>query len=201
MLLLLTLFIFQYLLYSKNKVMQIVLAVLIVAILGTSILTFINSNFSLLVSRAGEDTRSGVEEFFFQSFQGKELDWLVGRGINGTYYCPIFRNPNRDVIETGYLHMILKGGLVYLLTFILFLLFSMYLGFFKSKNTMTRAMAFYIFMRFIALIPFGLPSFSFEYVVLWIFIAFCQSNKFRSFNDQAIKRIFIPKDSIKKTAI
>ena len=134
-----------------------------------------------------EDTRTGVETMFLKSFEGKTLDWLVGRGINGTYYCPIFKEVNRGIIETGYLYIILKGGIVNLALYVYFLLYSAYLGFFRSKNMLTKAMAFYLLVHFILLKPWGIPSFSIEYVVVWIFVLFCQSETWRMKSDTVIK--------------
>ncbi|WP_259013907.1 hypothetical protein [Emticicia fluvialis] len=196
-LIILAFFIFQFISSSKSKGIKIILITLIITILGTSALTYLNSTFSLLFSRLGEDTRSGVEDYFFKSFEGKLVDWIFGRGINGTYYCPIFKDLYRNVIETGYLNMILKGGIIHLIGFVFFLVHSSYLGLFKSKNTLSRAMSLYLVMHLIALVPFGIPSFSFQYVVLWIFIACCQSIKFRSLDNLSLIKYILNSSSSK----
>ena len=76
------------------------------------------NTFKSMSQRAKEDTRSGVEEFFFADFLTSPIeDWIWGRGMDGGYYQEMFDsetgeiNTNRTAIETGYLYMILKGGI------------------------------------------------------------------------------------------
>ena len=44
------------------------------------------SIFGFAIDRGNEDTRTGVEEYFYNDMNTK--DWILGRGINGEYYCP-----------------------------------------------------------------------------------------------------------------
>ena len=82
--------------------------------------------FNRMSSRATEDSRSGVEELFFVDFASSPAeDWIFGRGMDGGYY-QIVKNEdtgevsdNRKGIETGYLHLVLKGGLVYAVCIVL----------------------------------------------------------------------------------
>ena len=148
---------------------------------------YADSTFSFFVKRLDEDTRTSVVEYFMKSFKGKTLDWVIGRGINGTYYCPIFDQPNRGTIETGYLNLILKGGIVYLALYVFFLLHSAILGFFRTNNMLTKAISFYLILHIIYLIPYGLPAFNFEYLIVWIGILYCQSAKWRMYTDEEIK--------------
>lgn len=178
-----------YVIASKKGtgVLKFILGITIF-IVGIAIFNvYAGSTFSFFLSRLDEDTRSGVVDHFFQSFQGRTLDWIIGRGINGTYYCPIFDNFYRGTIETGYLHIILKGGLIYLALYLFFLAHSAYLGFFRTKNMLTKAMALYLFSHIIYLVPWGLPAFNFEYIILWICVFYCQSKEWRMFSDITIK--------------
>ncbi len=97
--------------------------------------------FKSMTQRAKEDTRSGVEELFFADFLTSPIeDWIWGRGMNGGYYQEILNsetgeiNTNRTTIETGYLYMILKGGIVYALIITLFIIISSLKGY-KNKET------------------------------------------------------------------
>lgn len=160
-----------------------------VFIVGIAIFNvYAGSTFSFFLSRLHEDTRSGIVEYFYESFKGKTWDWIIGRGINGTYYCPLFVNFNRGEIETGYLHIILKGGLIYLAFYLFFLAHSAYLGFFRTKNRLTKAMALYLVAHIIYLVPFGLPMFNFEFIIIWISILYCQSKEWRTYTDLEINK-------------
>ena len=60
------------------------------------------------------------------SFTGVE-EWLFGRGMDGTYRSPSVAEldtMNRRGIETGYLNIILHGGLFLLFPYIIILLYS-----------------------------------------------------------------------------
>ena len=188
-LIILIFFLFLYV-RTTNKASKIFKLTLIttIIIVGISIfITYADSTFSFFLSRLDNDTRSSVEYYFFQSFKGETIDWIIGRGINGTYYCPIFDNSNRDMIETGYLHLILKGGIIYLTLYIILLAHSAYIGFFRTTNILTKAMALYLVAHILYLIPWGLPSFSFEYIIVWVCIYYCQSKKWRLYPDLEIR--------------
>lgn len=157
--------------------------------------SFGQSTFSLLMTRLDEDTRAGVEDQMIYSFKNTPLDWIIGRGIDGNYFCaPCGMTAMRGEIETGYLQLILKGGIVYLVMFVGFLLISAFKGLFQTNNTMSKAMALYLIAHIIFLLPFGLPAFNFEYLVVWICVLYCQSKEFRRLSDnQVMNMIYLYK--------
>jgi len=159
-------------------------------------LMYAQTSFALFLNRIDEgvNSRTGIEEYFFYSFKKTPFDWIFGRGINGTYLSPYLEMPHRNIIETGYLQLILSGGIINLLFFTFFLGYSAYLGFYRSNNILSKAMALYLLYHLIFLYPYGLPSFSFEYLIVWIFILYCQSREWREKSDEEIKIIL----SIKK---
>lgn len=87
--------------------------------------------FKNMAGRASEDTRSGVEELFFLDFMNSPIeDWIWGRGLDGAYAQTVVNaetgeiSDSRSVIETGYLHMMMKGGIVYDLLILSFLIIA-----------------------------------------------------------------------------
>jgi hypothetical protein len=145
--------------------------------------------FPFFFERMSEDTRSSVEYYFFRDFGGRTLDWIVGRGMSGTFYCPVFIPSNRNIIETGYLFLILKGGIINL-TFYVFLLLNSFLkGFLKGRNILVKAAAFFLFYRVLYLIPFGLPAFDITDAIVWLCVILCQSPQWRNLNNTGIKYI------------
>lgn len=154
---------------------------------------YADTTFALLISRLDEDSRSGVEWYMLKSFRDQPFDWLFGRGLNGTYFCPLFENENnqRGIIETGYLFLILKGGIINLCFFLFFLLHSFLKGLFNSNNMLIKGMSLYLLAHVIFLVPFGVPSFDIEYLLVWVFILFCQSREWRLKSDEEIKSLLI----------
>ncbi len=181
-----------------SKILKILLILLAISAAGTIFYVYSDSAFSLFLSRMEEGTnsRAGIEKYFFDSFKDKPWDWLIGRGINGTYHSPYIEMQNRNVIETGYLQLILSGGVINLFFFLFFLTYSAILGFFRSNNVLCKAMSFYLLYHIIYLYPYGLPSFSLEYLIVWIFILYCNSREWREKSDDEIKLAIFAKNVI-----
>ena len=171
---------------SKWKKVFIILSVLIlVSITAASFADL--SAFNVLADRFNQNTRSGVEDYFFTDFKGKTLDWIFGRGINGTYYCPVLDGQSyRNVIETGYLQFILKGGLILLFLYVYILLKGAFLGFFRSKNTICKAMSLFLFANVIFLFSGNTLEFSFRQILTWCCVMLCYSTSFRNLSEQML---------------
>ena len=116
------------------------------------------------------------------------IDWVIGKGMEGGYYYGE-KQPNRFWQETGFLFIILKGGVISLALFLLILLPAAYLGIFKSKNAFTRAAGIYVFVYILWLYPFGVPNFSFKYALVWISVWICYSKKLRKMPEEQMTNI------------
>lgn len=139
---------FAFLYYNKikrNASLMIPIVIFLLLSIATVMINWDNltqNTFKSMSQRAKEDTRSGVEEFFFADFLTSPIeDWIWGRGMDGGYYQEMFDsetgeiNTNRTAIETGYLYMILKGGIIYALIITLFIIISSKRG---CSNKRTR---------------------------------------------------------------
>ncbi|PZP44637.1 MAG: hypothetical protein DI598_14245 [Pseudopedobacter saltans] len=192
----LILIVFQIIVYFKRKDIKFK-SLKLVAILGILFLaTFYIANnletlFPLLRSRVDEDSRSGVEDYFYASFNGKTSDWIFGRGLTGTYFCPFFADVNRNIIETGYLNIILKGGLLSLFFYLYLLGYAFFNGLFRSKNVFIKGLSLYILLHIIILIPFGIPFYSYEFFILWVAVVCCFSKSLRILSDKEVNNILV----------
>lgn len=179
-----------YILYYVNKrtsKVWLLIMGIIVVILGFLIIKESSSGFlSLLFERGVEDTRSNVELAFYTSMD--TYSWIWGRGWFGQYYDFIFRE-YRTGMETGYLTLILRGGLVYLFLYVTVLLFSGLRGLFCSKSIFVKAFAIMILMSIFELYPFGWPTFNFKFYVIWIGVFICNSPYYLRLKDRKIKTI------------
>jgi hypothetical protein len=201
---------FVYLVYSKNRILKVVffflLAIMITLGIAYSqtLLSYFgqNSATSWFMDRITQDTRSEVEEYFYQDM--KSADWVIGKGINGQYYCPgvvegagkisIFRRG----IETDYLTIILKGGLVSLGLMLLITLPAIIKGLFHSKNLLSKASAAWIILYLAALYPAPVTTFTLNYLLVWISVGLCYSREIRNMSDDELVEFFSKKktDSI-----
>lgn len=120
--------------YYKRKNSMLVLATCLLLGISSCFIslywdTLTHDTFRNMNSRLFEDTRSRVERNFMKDFKKAPVkEWLFGRGIEGTYYhgTPFYDNgkltKHRPVIETGYLNLILKSGIIYMVIIVLLIL-------------------------------------------------------------------------------
>jgi len=201
-----------YLFYNKtielrNKVFAVALSLFL---LCGGLYMFLSNQetvFSKISERAGLNTRQEVFLGFTVEMNKDVKYFLFGKGINGTYYAPgidkaftgihlSYRNQDyRFHIENGYLQFILNGGLVYLFLFLAILIPAGYLGMFRSNNLFTKGCATVIFLWLIDMIPFGVASFSFRYLLVWVCVGICFSKRIRSMSeDEFTDLIYIDTD-------
>lgn len=186
-----------YLFSSKRKLLNIfipILLTLVVSIYATSAYKPENGIFGYLIERGKEDTRTGVELYFYDDMKTK--DWILGRGINGEYFCPDIE-PNqvtnyRDVIETGYLQIILKGGIISLGLLLLITIPAIIKGLFYSKNILSKAAAIWIMLALLSLYPIIVTAFTLRYLLVWISIGICYSKKIRQIPEDVMRKYFQP---------
>ena len=202
---------FFYLFYSKSKIMKFVfffiIAVMItiaVAYLQSIVYYFSTSELtSWFVDRIGQDSRSEVEQYFFRDL--KTIDWIIGKGINGQYFCPGVSEGigqisiYRSGIETDYLNTILKGGLVSLGLALLILIPAMFKGFFHSKNLLSKAAASWILLYLACLYPAPVSHFTLNYILVWISVGICYSRELRNMSDTDIKEALSEKKIFPET--
>lgn len=175
--------------------------VLFVALIACAGIYYLYTNtnyFDALMGRIFEDQstrfvaasgREGFTSDMIKDFNGNILYWLFGKGINGTYFTTD-GNYNRDTIEWGYMYLILKGGIIYLLTYCVVLLKAARRGFYKSNNLVCKALAIMCFLRVISLIPFGFPSVSVEFFLIWIGVKVINTEELLLMSDDEIKAYF-----------
>lgn len=194
-----------YLFYSKNTFLKVIFMMLLVIMItlgfaySRSIFGYFGqkSSTSWFIDRINQDTRSEVEEYFYQDM--KPVDWIIGKGINGQYYCPgvelgqgrisIFRRG----IETDYLTIILKGGIISLGLILLLAIPAMIKGFFSSRNLLVKAASTWILLYLLCLYPAPVTTFTLNYLIVWISIGLCYSREIRSLTDDDLIGYFSKK--------
>lgn len=159
----------------KNNKLTVVLFFILV-ISGVVYLYNKTETFDFLLGRVFEggevggefasSTREGFTNDLINDFNERVWPWIIGKGVNGYYH--LSDGGMREWMEWGYLWLVLKGGIIYLVLYVAVLLRSFYLGVFKSSNLFSRACGFICLWQVIALIPYGVPTISFNMFVVWI---------------------------------
>ncbi len=181
---------FIYLLYwfnSKRKLLMMILSWSLVLMVGAGLVYYLNNYevniFEGLEERGTQDTRTGVEVYFYGDME--QVDWIVGRGMMGEYYSPTMAAGNRrGTIETDYLNMILKGGIVNLVLLLLILIPAMINGIFRSKNTLSKAAGLWILIWLLNTYPSTVQVFSMYYMLVWISVSICYSKTIRNIPEE-----------------
>ena len=177
-----------------KKILPIILLVVVILLFYY---LFINSFFDFLLERLFDNTyahsladsgREGLVKNFIEDFNYQAYPWLVGRGINGAFVSG--EGYMRDVIEWGYLYLILKGGIIYLVVYVYIFAKAAYLGLARSRNLLSKALAFICLFRILSLIPFGLPAVSVEFFISWIGVRLLFNKDVRNMDDLEIKSYF-----------
>lgn len=181
-----------YISYSHLKLGKKIFIITISIIIMAIAVNYIINHFQYLMGRGLEDTRSGVNDAFYADMN--IIDYIFGKGINGTYYDPldIFDelNNKRTGIETGYLNIILHSGLLFFIPYTFLCFQSAIKGFFCSRNLLVKSMAIYIFINYLLLFFGSYPAYNLRFYILWIGILLCNSIYFRNMNNNMIKHYF-----------
>ncbi len=160
-----------------------------------------------------EDTRTNLFDEFYKDMSGH---MMLGKGMNGTYYYPMDETVQEDgivyseityrnIIENGYLQLLLSGGIIHIILFVLILLPASIAGIFFSSNTLSKACGILILLWLIDMFLYGMPTLSIHYVLVWISAGVCFKKSLRNKNDAEIfyelnqpgKKVFYKKSDLK----
>jgi len=125
---------------------------------------------------ASADTRTFLFVELFADMSDNEM--IIGKGALGTYYSPYFAeirsegmggdSSTRATNEVGYLFILLKGGIIMIVLYLLILIPVAYLGIFKSDNIITRMCGYYI-LTYLLLWMVSFPQeFLPKFIILWM---------------------------------
>jgi hypothetical protein len=181
-----------YVFSHKRKLFKIIFSLLLIPVIYFLGITLYNENrsgiFANITERIDENTRSVIEGYFFLDMNTQDL--LLGRGVNGQYFCPEIDINSltgyRNAIETGFLQIILKGGLISLGLLLLIAIPAMFKGIFYSKNILSKAAGVWIFLFLIDSYPATITSFTMHYLLVWISIGICYSKDLRNIPDSTL---------------
>lgn len=95
---------------SNNKVVYIIKVLTLLTFFAFFLINYYTVLFPTLAERALDDTRSGVELEIMYAINQKDALW-TGLGLNSFYYSD-YVSEVRDFVETGYLNLIFKGGII-----------------------------------------------------------------------------------------
>lgn len=108
--------------------------------------------------------------------------WIYGKGIFGTYYSQVMHNAqmrkdysdneNRLGTECGHLWLLLKGGVILYIIYVLLFYIAILRGN-KSDNIFLVFLAFVMASRLLLMFVSFTPSFDISNIIIWLFLALC----------------------------
>lgn len=193
--------------YKKTSGRKKKMVIVIVVCLFLSFIIYLYNTtevFDLLMQRAfggkGESSfagsgREALSDAMIKDFNNNPIDWIVGRGINGSYiyneYVEGESIGRRIYMEWGFLYMILKGGIVYLFLSTIILLRAVFLGLKRSNNLLCKAMAVMCFWQIIGLsCGISEPFMNARIAVVWMCVGCIENRKIRQLDDNTIRTYF-----------
>lgn len=185
------LFLFNLYFYinSKSQAAKIIAVILSTVIIVCAFYFFMTSDmFAYIQHRGMTDTRSAVDDALVNQMSDWEL--VFGKGLNGRYYFPLRQDDYlggwRYGSETGFFNIVLKGGYLMAILYIILLAYPALTAILKSKNTLCKALGFYIILSLVELYPFGWLSFNLKFLIIWMGIALCLNKVTREMSDRQI---------------
>jgi hypothetical protein len=140
-------------------------------------------------------SRGETVDNFIADFGSRAGDWIIGRGLNGTFQKFNFgENAISRSIEIGYFNILLKGGLLYLVPMMLLFIAAFIRGFFYSKNDLVKALSGLVLWQILYMVSFGIANYNASYTILWIATAVCLNPVFRAYSNADVMKVL----SIKK---
>lgn len=190
--------------HRKSKTIRFILFVFVIiaAVWGINYLYEQTHIFDFLFNHAfgGKDVDSGtwnnnrddITKDFFADFNSDFFSWIWGRGANGTFSTNYDYSGGRRVyMEWGYLYLVLKGGIFYLFLYVFCLLHGAYVGLFRSKNALSKALSFMCLILAMNLISTGAdPQYSMLYVLSWMCFGLVERKEVRSLSDKEVYNYF-----------
>jgi len=136
------------------------------------------------------DTRTFL---YYEVFQDLKLNkaFLFGKGMNAGYASESFQTYSRQVVEVGFLQMLLKTGIIGCLLYFSIILSAIVKALGRSRSLFMKALglllASYLLLFFIEnIIAFNLLN-----VIIWYIVGLCSSETLRSLSDQEIRYLFL----------
>lgn len=179
------------------KIISWILCILPIVIWGM-FLVYEISIFELFSERMDDavmrlDTRTFLYIEFISNLHSLQ-DWIFGFGIDGGYYSRWFgSDPNtggRETIEVTMLHLILKGGLLLLFSYIIIIVKGIIIGFKEGQNRLIFACCLMLSGHLVCMCIGDYPSRSLLIQIIpFIMVGICTNERMQSIPDDELDNI------------
>lgn len=198
----LAIFVFSLTKLCMSKIVKIVVFVMAISVPIYFLMLFVSTGYSVFeqssateqVSQIGAqksgDTRTFLYEEIFDDLTDNDA-WILGKGINGTYYSPFFDQKHidsdaadRKLAEVGFLDYLLKGGLVQAILYSLLLILAIYYCYFHSNSRSMVLIGSILITHYVLLFVEDVPRYDLYNFAMWFCIGMAFSPALLEHDDE-----------------
>ncbi|EGF53874.1 conserved domain protein [Bacteroides fluxus YIT 12057] len=139
--------------------------------------------------KIGVDTRTFLYTELLTDLNQKKAFWEglgIAQGYNSFYF---FKNKTRDVNEVHFLHLLFRGGSLWLFFYMAIIIYSIFYAIKFSKNYLCLGGSIMLSGYFLAGFICDINGFNFIHVIIFFFIAACSSNKWTQLSNSNVLRL------------
>jgi hypothetical protein len=191
-------YIMLYIKVNRKLVNTLVFLILMVpvvslylAIKGQSVFQMVlgedNSSYSQLNPQA--DTRTLLYYEVFQDLHYTDT-FIFGKGLNAGYYSETFETFKREIVEVGFLQILLKTGIVGLILYISVIISAIIKALGRSKNLFMKSLGLLLVSYVIMFFVENQIAYNLLNIIIWMVVGMCHSEKLRSLTNQEFEKLF-----------
>jgi hypothetical protein len=136
------------------------------------------------------DTRTFL---YYEVFQDLKLNsaFLFGKGMNAGYASEAFETFSRQVVEVGFLQIILKVGVVGFILYVTVIISAVTKALGKSKSVFIKAIGLMLVGYLLMLFIENVIAYNLLNIIIWFSVGLCHSKELRNLTDIEIKQLLI----------
>lgn len=131
------------------------------------------------------DTRSFLYEELLTDLNQKG-NFILGVGIGNGYNSPAFKTQERDTSEVHFLHILSKGGILWLISYMIIIILAIFHALQNSNNYLCIGGSIMLSGFFVSGFIIDSTGFNFMHIIIWFYIFICSSSKWNSLSDKKI---------------
>jgi hypothetical protein len=183
---------------GKKMLYTIVFLVLMIPVTSLYLATRGHNVFQIILGE-DEDAYSQLDPLadtrtflYYEVFQDLKINkaWLFGKGLNAGYDSPSFRTYRREVVEVGFLQILMKTGVIGFLLYAFIIGNAVYKAILRSNNLFIKTMGLFLTSYFIMLFIENQIAYNLLNVIVWIVVGFCHSPEIRGLDNKEVLMLF-----------
>lgn len=135
------------------------------------------------------DTRTFLYYEVFQDLKANDA-LLLGKGLNAGYDSPSFRTYRREVVEVGFLQILMKTGVLGFILYATIIVTAIFKSIGKSNSLFLKSLGLLLTGYLIMLFLENQIAYNVFNIIIWIVVGMCHSPVLRSLNDKEIHSLY-----------